>query len=180
LASRKYVYSIHFQYSVILFPVLFALAPMGLRRLRDSGVPKRLGLAPAQFVSVMLVCVLVSSALTSWKFGGAVSNSSFRGGFVRIPHALSEAQQEKYRNFRALIEQIPPDASVTAIGRAAPHVSNRAEAWRFKHEKPSDYLLGDTGKLTGPTRREYDRRIAEGEVELLGKTGPFELYRVVK
>jgi uncharacterized membrane protein len=180
LASRRPVYSIHFQYSVVLFPVLFALAPMGLRRLRDGDLPERLGLARGQLVAVLLACVLVSSLLMSWKFGGAVPNSSFRAGFVKATHTLTEKQEQQYEEFRALIERMPPDASVTVVGRAGPHASNRSEVWRYKHKKQTDYVLVDDGTLKGRSRTFHHERIAAGELELLGATGPYQLFRVVK
>jgi len=180
LASRRPVYSIHFQYSVVLFPVLFALAPLGLRRLRDGELPGRLGLARDQLVTVLLACVLVSSFLMSWKFGGAVPNSSFRAGFVKPTHSLTQAQEQQYEEFRALIEQMGPSASVTVVGRAGPHVSNRTEAFRYKHKKQTEYVLVDDGKLRGRMRKYHQQRLAGGELELIGKTGPYQLFRVVK
>ena len=179
LASRSAVFSIHFQYSVVLFPILFALAPIGLRRLTEGKLPERLGLTSAQLGTVLLAAVLVSSVLMSWKFGGAVPNSSFRGGFVKITHSLSEADLKRYDEFLALIAPIEPDASVTVFGRAGPHVSNRAEAFRYKHKRPSDYVLVDTAKLKGHVRKYHEERVAAGELELLGKAGPFQLFRVV-
>lgn len=178
LATRDAVYSTHFQYSVVLFPVLIALTPIGLRRLRDSQLPERLGLAKPQLVSILLVTVLVSTVLTSWKFGGAVTNTSFRGGWAKIPHTLTPAQEEHYVKFRKLIEQVPPDASVTVTNTIGPHMSNRAEVWNYADKKPSEYLMIDTRDMKGWPRKHHQDRLASEKLELLGSVSTFQLFRV--
>lgn len=180
LASRGPVFSIHFQYSVILFPVLFALTPIALRRLRDSDLSKRIGLARDQLVAVLLACVLASSLLMSWKFGGAVPNTSFRGGWARIPHTLTLEQEKRYRVFRGLVEQIPADASVIATSRIAPHLSNRAEIWDYRHEGPTEYLMVDLSELRGWTKQLHEDRLAEGKLELVAKDGRLQLFRFIE
>jgi uncharacterized membrane protein len=180
LASRGPVFSIHFQYSVVLFPVLFALTPIALRRLRDSDLAERIGLARAQFVTVLLACVLASSLLMSWKFGGAAPNTAFRGGWARIPHTLTLEQEARYQRFRNLVEQMPADASVIATSRIASHVSNRAEIWDYRHKGPTEYLMLDTRELRGWTKKLHTDRLAAGELELVGKDGTLQLFRFVK
>jgi len=180
LASRGPVFSIHFQYSVVLFPVLFALTPIAVRRLRESGLPERIGLARAQLVAVLLACVLASSLLMSWKFGGAVPNTSFRGGWARIPHSLTVEQEMRYQEFRKFIEQIPADASITATSRIAPHVSNRAEIWSYTDKKQSEYLMLDTRDMKGWPRKHHADRLAAGKLELIAKDGTLQLYRIVE
>jgi uncharacterized membrane protein len=180
LASRRPVFSIHFQYSVVLFPVLFALTPIALRRLRDSDLAERIGLARAQLVTVLLACVLASSLLMSWKFGGAVPNTSFRAGWARIPHTLTQEQEKRYQEFRKLIEQIPADASVTVTNRMAPHVSNRAEVWRYRDKKETEYLMLDTRELKRSSRKHHGDRLAAGKLELVAKDGTLQLFRIVK
>jgi uncharacterized membrane protein len=180
LASRGAVFSIHFQYSVVLFPVLFVLTPIALRRLRDSDLAERIGLARAQLVTVLLACVLASSLLMSWKFGGAVPNTSFRGGWARIPHALTLEQEKRYQEFRKFIEQIPADASVTATSRIAPHVSNRAQIWSYRDKKETEYLMLDTRELKGWPRKHHRDRLAAGKLELVAKDGTLQLFRILK
>ncbi|MFZ1864993.1 MAG: DUF2079 domain-containing protein [Polyangiales bacterium] len=178
LATREPVFSIHFQYSVMLFPVLIALTPIGLRCLRDGDLAKRMGLAKPQLVTILLASVLVSSLLMSWKFGGAVTNTSFRGGWARIPHTLTPAQEERYVKFRKLVEQVPPDASVTVTNTIGPHMSNRAEVWNYADKKQSEYLMIDTRDMKGWPRKHHRDRVAAGKLELLGTEGTFQLFRV--
>ncbi len=180
MGSRKTVYSIHFQYSVVLFPVLFMLTAVALRRLQEGSLPRRLGLERGQLLTVLLACIVVSSALTSWKFGGAVPNRSFRGGWAPIPHTLSDAQKERYESFRDFIEQVPPDAALTVLGRFGPHLSNRAEVYRYNSDKKSEYLIFDSRDLRSHARTRHRERVIAGEVELMDKRGTYELYRVVR
>lgn len=178
LATRDAVFSTHFQYSVVLFPVLIALTPIGLRGLREGDVPRRLGLARRQLVAVLLAGVLISSLLMSWKFGGAVENTSFRGGWSRIPHTLTPAQEERYVRFRELIDQVPPDASVTVTNTIGPHMSNRAEVWNYSDKKPSEYLVIDTRDMKGWPRKHHQERLAAKKLELLDSFGTFQVFRV--
>ncbi len=180
LASREPVFSIHFQYSVVLFPVLFALTPIAIRRLRDGDLAERIGLARGQLVTVLLACILASSLLMSWKFGGTAPNTSFRGGWAKIPHSLTQAQEERYEALRGLIEQIPADASVIATSRIAPHLSNRAEIWDYRHEGPTEYLMLDIGELKGWTKQLHQDRLAEGKLELVAKDGRIQLFRFIE
>ncbi len=180
LASRGPVFSIHFQYSVVLFPVLFALTPIAIRRLRDGDLAKRIGLARPQLVAVLLGAVLASSALMAWKFGSVVPNTSFRGGWAKIPHTLTVEQEKRYQVLRSLVEQVPADASVVATSRVAPHISNRAEIWDYRHKGPADYLILNTGELNGWTKKLHRSRLAEGKLELVAKDGRLQLFRFVE
>ena len=177
LATRKPVYTIHFQYSIVLFPVLFALTPIALRRLKDTQWPIRLGLAQRQWTCTALVAVLASSILMSWKFGGAVPNAAFRGGWARIPHVLTPAQEKRYEELREFLNQIPPDASVTTVGRVGPHVSNRAEVYQYRHRRPSDFLVFDKRDLKSRIKKVHQKDLDGGKIELVAERGTFQLFR---
>jgi len=173
LASRTAVYSTHFQYSAVLLPVAIALAPLGLRLLREAR-PKDTGLT-----TVIMGCVLVASLLVSWKHGAVLENSSFRGGFRPIVRTWTEPLQERYDSFLELVSQIEPDASVSATDRVGAHVSNRAEAHRLDQNIDTDYLLVDTSDLRGRNKASLERREKAGKVELIEHTGRWRLYRAV-
>jgi uncharacterized membrane protein len=180
LATRSAVYSIGYQYSVVLFPVLFALAPIALRRVRDGRLPSLLGMPAAQLATLVLVAVLGSSALMSWKYGGFFENDAFKGGWRTPPRTLSKAQEDHYLALREFLTQIPPDASVTAVGRLGPHVSNRAEVYKYRHKRPSEFLLFDKRDLKGASKKDFQRRLDKGELELVEKRLTYRLYRSVE
>jgi uncharacterized membrane protein len=173
LASRTAVYSTHFQYSAVLLPVAIALAPLGLRLLREAR-PKDAGLT-----TVIMGCVLVASLLVSWKHGAVLENSSFRGGFRPIVRTWTEPLQERYDSFLELVSRIEPDASVSATDRVGAHVSNRAEVHRLDQNIDTDYLLVDTSDLRGRNKASLERREKAGKVELIEQTGRWRLYRAV-
>ena len=173
LASRTAVYSTHFQYSAVLLPVAIALAPLGLRLLREAR-PKDTGLT-----TVIMGCVLVASLLVSWKHGAVLENSSFRGGFRPIVRTWTEPLQERYDSFLELVSVIEPDASVSATDRVGAHVSNRAEVHRLDQNIDTDYLLVDTSDLRGRNKASLQRREKAGKVELIEHTGRWRLYRAV-
>ena len=173
LASRSAVYSTHFQYSAVLLPVAIALAPVGLRRLRDA----RRG--DTGLTAAVMGCVLVASLLVSWKHGAILENSSFRSGFRAVHRTLSESTQESYDSFVELVSRIEPDASVSVTDRVGAHVSNRAEAYRLDQNIDTDYVLTDSSDLRGRNKASLERREKAGKVELLERAGRWRLYRAV-
>jgi uncharacterized membrane protein len=173
LASRTAVYSPHFQYSAILLPVAIALAPVGLRRLREAR-PK-----DGSLTAAVMGCVLVASLLVSWKHGAIVENSSFRGGFRPVTRSLTEATQDRYDSFVELISQIEPDASVSVTDRIGAHVSNRAEVYRLGQNVDTDYILVEAHDLRGRNKSILKKREEEGKVELLERERHWSLYRAV-
>ncbi len=173
LASRKAVFSSHFQYSAIFLPVAIALAPVGLRRLQDAR-PKDTSLTPA-----IMGCVLVASLLVSWKHGAILENSSFRGGFRPVTHTLNQAMEDRYDSFVELIGRIEPDASVSVTNRLGAHVSNRAEVYHLGQNIDTDYLLIDSTDLRGRKKTSLKKREDAGKVELLERKGSWRLYRAV-
>ncbi|MGB5704280.1 MAG: DUF2079 domain-containing protein [Polyangiales bacterium] len=173
LASRKPVYSPHFQYSAVILPVAVALAPLGLRRLRDA---RR---SDGSLTGGVMGCVLVVSLLASWKFGAIVENDSFRGGFRPIKRGWDDAAAEHYDSFQQLISSIGPEASVSATDRLGSHVSSRATAHRLDQNIDTDYLLVHAHDLKGRNRVSLDRRKKEGKVELVERVGVWTLYRAV-
>ena len=177
LATRSAVYSIGYQYSVVLFPVLFALAPIAIRRMRDGKLPEVLGIPAGKLATLALVSVLASSTLMSWKYGGVFENDAFKGGWRTPPRTLSKAQQDHYLALREFLTQIPPDASVTAVGRLGPHVSNRAEVYKYRHQRPSEFLLFDRRDLKGASKKDFQARLTKGELQLVDKRLTYELYR---
>jgi hypothetical protein len=86
---------------------------------------------------------------------------------------------KRYEELRGFLVQIRPDAAVTVVGRMGPHLTNRARVYKYKHRRPSDYLVFDSRDLKGRTRTDFKKRFDEGQFELVDKQGTFELYRVV-
>lgn len=179
LATREPVYSPYFQYAVVLFPFLFALAPVGIVRLEQGRLPGWLGVSARQLRTVALASVLLVSVLVSWKFGGFVENARFRGGFSRVARTLSDKQRENYDKFKELAAQIPRNASVTVTNVTGPHLSNRKDVYFYHQRKRTDWLFIDERDMKQDVKTWHQKRIQSGELEELGAVGTMKLFRVV-
>ncbi len=174
LASRTAVFSPHFQYSAVLLPIAIALAPLGLRLLREVRSFDR------SFTVAAMGCVLVASLLVSWKFGGIAESDSFRGGYSRVHRTLTDAMQAQYEGFLELTSEIEPEASVSVTDRVGAHVANRAVVYRFAQEKKTDYYLIDSRDLRGGNRTRLKKLQESGSIRIVGSQGNVSLYRAAE
>lgn len=182
LASRDAVFSIHFQYSSILFPIAFVLTPIALRRAEDSAPAAYFGLDGRRLSRALLAATLVASALVSWKFGGLVENASFRGGFHRVARTLTPEQEATYAWVRQQVESIPPGAIVGATSKMGPHVSNRKEAYFYPGDRAAivQYVFLDEGELKGKDLERHNAAVKRGELTELGRLKKMALFKRVK
>lgn len=148
LASRDALYSVHFQYTSILYPAMFVLVPVALAELHGMWPFRRLAPDPPRLRRVASVGVLVATALVSIKFGGLVPNDTFRSGFGPFQPYMTEASAARYRWVEKVTNDIPDDASVAASRHMGPHVSNRYAIYRFpRNGWGSDFVFVDRDEL---------------------------------
>jgi uncharacterized membrane protein len=178
LATRNAVFSTHFQYVMLLLPVVVALVPVGLQTVEAGALAVRLGLSARQVRAGALGFMLVASGLVSWKFGAIVENSSFRGGFTKITRSLTEKHHREYQGLLEVISQLPPNASVTVTDSVGPHVSNRMAAYLYRYKKPSDYVLVDERELRKGLKSYHQQRVKRGELRQIAQNGRFKLFKV--
>ncbi len=181
-ASRDAVFSIHFQYSSVLFPIAFALTPIALKQAEDSAPAAYLGLDGRRLSRALLAAVLVASALVSWKFGGLVDNASFRGGFARVARNLTPEQEATYAWVRQQVEAIPPGAIVGATNKMGPHISNRKEAYFYPGDRAAilQYVLLDEGELKGKDLDRHNATVKRGEFAEISRLKKMALFKRVK
>jgi uncharacterized membrane protein len=142
LASRGPVFTVHFQYTSILTPILFALTPIALRQIEDGRLPGYLGVEARRLVPALLGALIVASALVSWKHGAIVENATFRGGFGGVTRRLSAEQRANWDWLQQAIARIPPNAVVGITSRTGPHASNRQYTYFVSDSKHQvDYIL---------------------------------------
>ena len=177
LASRWHVYSLHFQYSAILFPALFAALPDGFARVVDSPKTRALGIERPPFAWALLSGVFVATLLTSMEYGATVPNSSFKAGWSPLVRVPSESMQRRYEKVRELVAKIPADAPVSGTENLAPHVSNREFVHRFPAYQTADYLLVQPERMSRDERRQFDQIVRGKEFLLVDKGSGVELYR---
>jgi uncharacterized membrane protein len=174
LASRTAVYSPHFQYSAVLLPVALAIAPLGVRTLRE----RRRG--DPGFSGALMGAMLVSALLASWKFGAALPNESFRAGFVRLARTWDDATAQRYENFEELISVIGPDDSVSATDRVGSHVSNRARAHKVVQNIDTDWVLVDKRDMRKRDKKYVQQRLETGQIAVFKSVDGVTLYRRVE
>ncbi|WP_437277087.1 DUF2079 domain-containing protein [Sorangium sp. So ce375] len=182
LASRDAVFSIHFQYSSILFPIAFALTPIALKRVEGSAPAAYYGLDGRRLARALLAAMVVAAALMSWKFGGLVENASFRGGFSRVARKLTPDQEATYAWVRQQVEAIPPGAVVGATSKMGPHVSNRKEAYFYPGDRAAtvQYVLLDEAELKGKDLERHNAAVKRGELEEISRLKKMALFKRVK
>jgi len=174
LASRSAVYSPSFQYSAVLLPVAIAIAPLGVRHLRERRS------SDSQFSGALMGSMLVAALLVSWKFGAVLPNDGFRAGFVRLAREWDDAAAQRYEEFRQMVSVIEPGDSVSATDRVGAHVSNRAHAYKVAQNIDSDWVLVDARDMRKRNKTVVDERVKEGQLEVHGRIRGVTLYKAVE
>ncbi|HLM76367.1 MAG TPA: DUF2079 domain-containing protein [Polyangiaceae bacterium] len=181
LASRDPVYSVHFQYTSVLFPIAFALTPAALRRIEEHTEGRALNLSGPRLARALLGAGLVAGVLVGLKFGALADNASFRGGFHPLARSLTVEQERRYTWLRQTIAKIPKNASVGATRKLGPHISNRAEAYIYPYkdgypEKPADYVLADETELKDEALEAHKKALGQRELVEIVRNGTFALF----
>jgi hypothetical protein len=141
LASRSHVFSLHFQYSALLFPMLFAAVPDGLRRVTDGPRIKALGIERAPLAWTLLFGMLTASLVTTVKYGVIFPNASFKAGWNRLVRVPTTEMRERHAWVKEIAETIEPDAAVSMTSAVGPHLSNRRKAYHWPTVNDADYLV---------------------------------------
>ncbi len=155
LATRHHVYSLHFQYSSLLFPMLFAAIPDGLRRVTDGPRVKALGIERAPLAWTLLFGMLAATLVTTVKYGVIVPNASFKAGWNRLARIPTPEMHERYLWVQQIAATIEPDAAVTMTSAVGPHLSNRRKAYHWPNVSDADYLVLNVKNF----KKEDDRRL---------------------
>ncbi len=163
LASRHHVYSLHFQYSSVLFPVLLASLPDAVARASESRVTRALGLRPRRVAWTLMWACLLATALTGMKYGAFVPNDSFKAGWNSIVRNPKQDALDRYDKVRELVALIPPDAPVSSTSGLGPHVSNRQDVYKWPSYREADYLLLHSSKFDKKDKRRLERLVRRGE-----------------
>lgn len=126
LASRPPLHQIGFQYALTLLALGFAAAVLTLTRLSPGW--RRRALTAAALLAVV----------TCYHYGMIWPRHHFTGGFHTVDFRYTEAERARYRELAALVETIPPEASVLASEDIVPHVARRrtVETARYVMNRP--------------------------------------------
>lgn len=177
MATRTAVFQTSFQYSSLIIPFAFVLTTLGLDQLEQSNVIAARGLSGTRLRRALLGAVVVSSLLTSWKFGGFIDNDYFRGGFSRVVRTLSPQQEKTYAWLSETIKTIPPTASVSVTNRLGPHVSNRSKAYVYPGRSDFEYALVDEHDLRGKDLEAHRALISSKGLMQLARKDSLALFK---
>jgi uncharacterized membrane protein len=177
LASRSAVFTVHFQYSSLIIPIAFALTPTALRQIEDGPFARMVGLEGARLRRALLGAALVASLLVSWKFGGLLENTTFRGGFQSVARVLTDKERDAYAWIREQTSQIPPGASVGTTNHVGAHVSNRKSAVFYPEHPRVDWLFLDENELKAADLEKHNKAVQAGTFELVSRHDKLAIYK---
>ena len=180
LASRKHVFSLHFQYSSVLFPVLLMSMPDAIDRASRSRLALGFGLRPRRVVWTLAWTAVVATLLTSFKFGGMIPNDHFHAGWNRLSRSPSQEKVERYRFVREVVASLPPDASVCSTSALGPHVSARAQVSKWPSTRDADYLFLQTEGFKKADKRRLERLESRGTYRKVRSEFGIDLYERVE
>jgi uncharacterized membrane protein len=179
LATRKYVYSAHFQYSSLLIPFLAMSVADAIVRLRDARWLGGFGLDAARLQRALLVALVLASALMGAEYGALAPNESFRAGWSRLEWVQSEKNKARYDELQEVIARIPSGASVSTQSRVGPHVTNRAVVYQWPKVSDVDYILLSGNSPKGRRSKKFRDLLAEHKYEIDYESKAFVLVRRV-
>lgn len=177
LASRKHVYSLHFQYSALLLPMLFAALPDGLARVTDSRCLKALGLERARLAWTLVLGMLTATVVTSVKYGVIFPNASFKAGWSRLVRIPTQEMTDRYAKLREFIAYIGPDAGISSTSDIGPHISNRRRAYHWPTVKDAEFLLLRVENFKKEDQRRLERVIKRNKFQLVDEGFGMKLYQ---
>lgn len=190
LASRAPVFTVHFQYTATLLPILFSLVPDAIARIKESPVLKSRGWSTERLARAVIAAMFVATALVSLKFGGILDNTSFKGGFVRPVRKLTAEDRKTFEWIDQTIATIPDGASVASSDKMGSHVSNRARAYFYKviqkeagpppkyvTTKAFDYVFLDEKDMRDPESTFFKQDLACGALTEVARRGTLVLVK---
>jgi uncharacterized membrane protein len=177
LASREHIHSIHFQYSANLVPIIFALLVSGVVAMRE-----RWGTAfePGRLCRGVVIAILVSSAMASWKFGGVTPNASFKGGFERLERAPSSGQFQRDAWLKQVCRRIPEGASITAPSPMIPHLGRCKNVINYMKPERADYVVWLSKGKNSEWTQQIKSLLDKGKLKEMDSKHGLTLYRAVR
>ncbi len=176
LASRPYLHSIHFQYSSVLVPFVFATSAQVLGGLRMGHVARWLPLHRRGLVVALLSACVTSSVLCSWQFGAWIPNRTFRGGFRSLERNPTQTKRDRAAWLKTVCGKLPKDAVVATNSRMLAHLGDCTGIVLIQHRKRADYVVYLPSR--GTTKRAIDRERRQGRLVEIEKFQNVTLYEI--
>jgi uncharacterized membrane protein len=162
--------SIRFQYPSHWIPYVFAATAIALSTYatKQQGELRR---------NATLIAVAAGIVLHSYVFGALLQRDTYIGGFYRVAFSMTQEEQRRYEDLRAMVALIPQQASVAADERLVPHVSSRLTVYTLRTEHgDADYILLDKNSVQPKQRVMYQQLANEGNYKLRDRRGDLFLF----
>jgi uncharacterized membrane protein len=176
LASRKHVYSLHFQYTALLFPMLFVAVPDGLARVTDSPKLKALGLERGRLAWTLMLGMLAASVATTAKYGVIFPNAAFKTGWNRLSRIPSQEMKDRYARVQELVARVGPDAAVSLTSEVGPHFSNRRKAYHWPTINDAHYLVVGRRWFKKDDEKKLKRLVDKKQFRLIDDVADIAFY----
>lgn len=179
LASREYVYSLHFHYSSVILPFVFYVAAVALGRPRRMS--RRLGWllwvkSPVpRITAVALAACLAGTLVVSWRFGGFLPNKTFHAGFKPLQRKPTEGDLRRDAMLKEVCRTVPDGATVAASEPHLPHLGRCAGYYGKAKRHLADYLIW--GFQRGSATPAIQAEIKKGYWEEVRSYGNFKLLK---
>jgi uncharacterized membrane protein len=174
LASRPFLATVHFHYSSLLVPPLFACSIAALGAIREGEIP--LGsISGVRLSRALSIGVLVCSLLCSWKFGGLVPNRSFQAGFHPQVRTLNADQLAADAWLKQVARSLPRGARVAANSRLLPHLGALTNVFLLEDRAKAEYVIANMQK--SPLATAVAQDVAKGHLVELKRLKDLRLYK---
>jgi uncharacterized membrane protein len=169
-----------FQYTAYWTSFLFLAVVANLRWLNRAQAAAS---APAAASEVRAsrrawkVAMTAATLVTCYQLGPVFQQNTSWAGFLPLRVDINDADRLRHANLYALIDRIPPDASVAASEMLVAHLSSRKNAYTLLHgHYDADYILA----RIPPASADKDHLIAalrSGAYGLVEEKGIFALFK---
>lgn len=174
LASRPYLFSIHFQYTSLLVPFLFALSIAALGRISKGEIPALARSGP-RLARALAFGMFVTTLLCSWKFGALIENTSFQGGFRPLNRDDVPERRELSAWLKGVALGFPRGARVAGNSRIITHLGAATSLDLLENRTKADYVVTNVDvKPYGPR---IVKEAEEGNLTLIASHGPVHVYK---
>jgi uncharacterized membrane protein len=174
VTDYKPIYGFSFQYTAHWIPYLFLAVPLALAAIAKSGE------GGVHRMRGVIVGMGIAGAALSYNFGAFARRAdSVRGGYFHIDFSFSDAERQRYADLKAVVAELPKDASVVATENVGPHVSSRTHMYAMRRGiYGAEYILAARNELDfEQTRKLITDAVKTGSYGVVKLQGDFVLLK---
>jgi len=166
-----------FQYTAYWTSFLFLAVIANLRWLNRAEVAAPAAAELRRSRHAWLAAMVAGTLVTGYQLGPVFQQNTSWAGFLPLRVFITDVDRARHDDLYALIDQIPPDASVAASEMLVAQVSSRKNAYTLLHGTyDADYLLSRTPPAAND-REHLVEALRTGAYGMVGQRGDFVLFR---